>query len=257
MDNEIAGTRTFFGVYLLFCTNIKYKGRTYIGYTVNPNRRIKQHNKGKKSGGAWRTSNKGPWEMVLIIHGFPNDISALRFEWAWQHPYRSRRLKHISKKKPNEKMYDFCFRILTEMLQVGPWNRLPLTIQWLKQEYARDFPVNGLPPLHMAIAFGPLSDFEDDSSSTSSVSSDCDAVVSELKKKENKNEVGHECYLCNKINIQKYAVTCPICAVFMHIICVADVFLHNEDLIPVSGNCPACKAIVLWRDLVQNKALFS
>jgi structure-specific endonuclease subunit SLX1 len=77
---QIKEIQDFFGVYLLCSSsqNARFRGKCYIGYTVNPNRRIKQHNAGIAKGGAKKTSNSGPWTMVMIIHGFPNNISALR-----------------------------------------------------------------------------------------------------------------------------------------------------------------------------------
>lgn len=56
----------FYGVYLLYCLNPKFKGRTYIGYTRDPNRRIKQHNRGTWAGGAFKTNNKGPWYTMIL-----------------------------------------------------------------------------------------------------------------------------------------------------------------------------------------------
>ncbi|XP_042475747.1 uncharacterized protein LOC122057637 isoform X2 [Macadamia integrifolia] len=57
-------------------------------FTVNPRRRIRQHN-GEITSGAWRTKRKCPWEMVLCIYGFPTMVSTLQFEWAWQHTNKS------------------------------------------------------------------------------------------------------------------------------------------------------------------------
>jgi len=145
----------FFGCYLLFSINPKYKGRTYIGFTVNPERRIKQHNSGRAKGGAWRTSGRGPWEMVLIVHGFPSDIAALRFEWAWQNPHKSRRLKDVmSAKSRKETAFQFRVRVMSTMLNQAPWKMLPLTVRWLKQEYS--FPLPCSPPLHMPLAYGQV-----------------------------------------------------------------------------------------------------
>ncbi|XP_021707416.1 structure-specific endonuclease subunit SLX1 homolog [Aedes aegypti] len=156
---QVQEIEDFYGVYLLVSKSInpKFAGRTYIGYTVDPNRRIKQHNGGQDAGGAKRTSNRGPWVMVMIVHGFPNNISALRFEWAWQQPKVSRRLKQIpelQRKQRKESNFEYNFRILTEMLRIGPWNRLPLTVRWLADDFHREFEIGKVPPMHMPICFG-------------------------------------------------------------------------------------------------------
>ena len=84
-------------------------------------------------------------------------ICLLQFEWAWQHPQKSRRLgKEIAKKKSKESAFQHRFRVLAEMLSVGPWWRLPLTIRWLKPEYELSFPLKKEPPIHMPIAYGPV-----------------------------------------------------------------------------------------------------
>ena len=72
-----------FFVYLLLSSD----NSTYVGATVNLERRLRQHNKEIK-GGAHATSRKvekgGTWIRVLHITGFPDWQAALQFEWRFK-----------------------------------------------------------------------------------------------------------------------------------------------------------------------------
>jgi len=88
-------------VYLLESSS----GATYVGATVDPDRRLRQHNH-EISGGAYATGAKVAageiWDRVCYISGFPTWSAALQFEW---------RFKQISRKLP-KKLVPFQRRMI-------------------------------------------------------------------------------------------------------------------------------------------------
>jgi structure-specific endonuclease subunit SLX1 len=67
----------FYACYLLYSYAPKAKNVVYVGSTPNPQRRIRQHN-GEIVGGAKKTARYRPWEMAVVVYGFPNKYSALQ-----------------------------------------------------------------------------------------------------------------------------------------------------------------------------------
>jgi structure-specific endonuclease subunit SLX1 len=55
---------------------------TYVGFTVDLERRLRQHNR-ELTGGARATHGKS-WKRILSVTGFPTKQSALQFEWKWK-----------------------------------------------------------------------------------------------------------------------------------------------------------------------------
>ena len=87
-----------FFVYLLTSTN----GNTYVGATVDLERRLRQHNK-ELAGGAHATGVKvaqgESWTRAAHVSGFPDWQAALQFEWRWKHLSR----KYPAKMNPLER----------------------------------------------------------------------------------------------------------------------------------------------------------
>ncbi len=99
--------------YFLECSD----KNTYIGATVDVNRRLRQHNCELK-GGARRTTAKSAggqkWHRVLYVSGFSSSQEALQFEWRWK--FFSRK---SSAAKPMERRIEALANTL-KFKQYGP-----------------------------------------------------------------------------------------------------------------------------------------
>uniref|UniRef100_A0A914XZM6 GIY-YIG domain-containing protein n=1 Tax=Panagrolaimus superbus TaxID=310955 RepID=A0A914XZM6_9BILA len=215
---------------------------TFHSSFSDPNRRIRQHNSGQQAGGAKKTDNRGPWDMVCIVHGFPNSVSALRFEWAWQNPDKSRRLKEIVlKKSAKESQFAFRLRIVCHMLNADPWKRLA----WLIPLEEIPFPADIPPPKHMVKKYGLVE------KSNETVSKDPEAY-----------QKVEDCLICSQpIEALSQFVRCQqmkLCVTHYHTRCLAEKVLKQSKefevaIVPIEGRCLRCHSSWRWGDLIRDQ----
>ena len=75
------------------------EGHTYVGATVDPDRRLRQHNSELVGGAKATAKRRGQgliWKRACYIKGIPEWRSALQIEWRWKQIGRTQ-FKHIRK----------------------------------------------------------------------------------------------------------------------------------------------------------------
>ncbi|GAV58637.1 GIY-YIG domain-containing protein [Cephalotus follicularis] len=149
-EMESKSEKGFFACYLLTSLSPRAKGHTYIGYTVNPRRRIRQHN-GEIGSGAWRTKRRRPWEMVLCIYGFPTNVSALQFEWAWQHPTESVAVRQAAATFKSFSGVANKIKLAYTMLNLSAWESLNITVNYFSTKYMKSSAACPSLPKHMKV----------------------------------------------------------------------------------------------------------
>jgi structure-specific endonuclease subunit SLX1 len=240
---------TFYSCYLLNSLAPTAKNVVYVGSTPNPMRRLRQHN-GEIVGGAKRTIKKRPWEMIIVVYGFPSKIAALQFEWAWIHPHKSR---HFSKDsqieftgKKKEKLLAEKLRALSFMFHLDPYSRWPLNLHFCNQQIYIQFMQFHNPPMHIKVTIGsistlPITDTTTYEPSRVNDSGICEVCQQDILMDDISNWVG-----------------CPYssCVMVSHLICLSKKFLAEDisdqtNLIPVTGHCPSCGIELKWGDLIK------
>lgn len=102
--------------------------KSYVGYTNNFPRRLRQHRK-ELTGGAKYTSGWNNCHPLAVIHGFTDRKTALRYEW---------RLKRCAKGRAKS-VWERRQRGIVQLLKLPratktckPRNELPLQVRWFE-----------------------------------------------------------------------------------------------------------------------------
>lgn len=123
-------------VYLLLSSSQS----TYVGATIDLDRRLRQHNKEIK-GGAVATGAKVErgevWVRVAHVTGFPDWQSALQFEWRWKQLSRkiSMKTKPLERRIMALKQLLHLDRPTSKAKAYAEWEEMPKVV--LEDEEAR------------------------------------------------------------------------------------------------------------------------
>ena len=83
--------------------------KTYVGATIDPDRRLRQHN-GELVGGAHATKGRA-WTRKFLVGGF-DEVAALRFEWRW---------KYLTRQAPGDSFLERRMHALSLLLSDFPF----------------------------------------------------------------------------------------------------------------------------------------
>ncbi|KAJ0261872.1 hypothetical protein HA466_0049060 [Hirschfeldia incana] len=96
--------------------------------------------------------------MVLCIYGFPSNISALQFEWAWQHPRESRAVREAAAAFKSFSGLARLIKLAYTMLNLPAWNSLNLTVNYFSSKYAHHGGLSPSLPPHMKVQVCAMDD---------------------------------------------------------------------------------------------------
>lgn len=108
----------------MFVYLLQNKNATYVGATIDLERRLRQHNKEIK-GGAVYTSTKvkdgEKWSRICHVKGFPDWQAALQFEWRWKQLSRKLKGEPLERRKT----------ALTQLLEMErPTTKAKAYLEW-------------------------------------------------------------------------------------------------------------------------------
>ena len=240
--------------------------------------------------GAKRTKRCRPWSMVMVVHGFPTKISALQFEWHWQHPRHSRIItgKDFSRGLTG---FEASACLSFAMLHLEPWKRYPLKVmitdnevwKWYQSQLAKS--VVEPPPTHMEVKEGDLSALDVYRSRQSIEDIDRQQILDRLDNNNGPSVMDcisstsscgrsiDDCIVCNKnVSDSLHCAACAHCWMKAHLQCLAQLFLATEaftavdnpshahystleskvsPFLPRGGHCPICTKYNHWADVVK------
>ncbi|KAJ5620854.1 hypothetical protein N7510_004838 [Penicillium lagena] len=282
MDEHPRPIPAYYCCYLLRST-VRHAS-LYIGSTPSPSRRLSQHN-GQAKGGAKRTARDKlrPWEMVLVVEGFMSRVGALQFE-----------TRHIGSDDEDKVIVDHTtgkpksraarsrrsltahLEDLQALLRSAYFSSGPLRVRFFCADVYRVWRVWGdrvhkqLPANIQLILDGDCPVAPDDPRQDQRVGSihklsvDYTRLEEYLEKSMFLLDDAEDlrCSVCNSpVHPEaEQIVVCPRanCRGVGHILCLSTKFLDAAEpdrLVPTQGDCPACRQVVQWPDIVRELSL--